>query len=193
MISELPGATSIGSAFGPFRFNQPVRRRIMGRWRILLLASPVLAVVLVVIGLGVAMEVRGVPGLAVIVLFLTLAFGLNNAARRFVDRKMRQEWQARGAPTQTVMTVSVRTDGLLVESAVGTVRFHWPFISELMPVKDCWILFVPVSALAIRRASFHSEAEERAFLEAVLGHLEPSARARSARAEAVMAGLPSSN
>jgi len=58
-----------------------------------------------------------------------------------------------------------------------------------MPVDGHWLLISAAFGLEIARASFGSDAEERAFLTALLAYLDPAARARSQKAERAISRL----
>jgi hypothetical protein len=176
--------TTTAGAFESPRFLKTIRRRIMGPWRILAtVAAPVVAGVLLAISLVVVLEMPPDYRLATLAVCLILSLGSGAAIIRFVSRRMQREWLARGVPAEIISTYSVLPEGLEVRSQCATTLIRWPFINELMLVDGHWLLISVVFALVIPRTCFASIAEEGAFLEAFLGHLEPAARARSGKAE----------
>jgi hypothetical protein len=159
----------------------------MGRRRILAFpVAPMLVVVLIAISMALVMEMPPDYRLAGLAVFMVLSLGSGAAIYRFVSRKMRGEWLARGVPAEITSTYSIRPEGLHVETGVATTLIRWPFINEIMLVDGYWLLISAVLALPIARTCFRSAAEESAFLEALLRHLEPSARVRSRKAERVI-------
>lgn len=72
---------------------------------------------------------------------------------------------------------------------MGPWVVRWPFINEIMFTGDYWLLFSAVTGFGVPRDAFGSEAEERAFVSALLDHLEPAARARSSKAEKLLSNL----
>jgi hypothetical protein len=181
---------SVSSTAGVFdspRFLRTIRRRIMGRWRLLVFpGAPLLVVVLVALSILLVMALPPDYRLAAMAAFLLLSLGCGAAVRRFVTRKMRQEWFARGVPAEVTSVYSIRPEGLQVESEVATTLIRWPFINEVMLVDGHWLLISAVFGLDISRTSFRSDAEEEAFLTALFAHLDPAARARSQAAEKLL-------
>lgn len=149
-----------------------------------------LVVVLIAISLVSVMAIPPDYRLAAMTLFMIMSLGCGAAVRRFVTRKMRQEWHARGVPAEITATYSVRPEGLQVESEVATTLIRWRFINEVMLVDGHWLLISAVFGIEISRTCFRSDAEEHAFLSALFGHLEPSAQARSWKAEKVISQQP---
>jgi len=186
-------ATTVTTTVGAFespRFLKTIRRRIMGRWRILVVAvAPLVVAVLIAISIVVVMETPPDYRLAVWPICAVLSLGSGAAIIRFVTRRMQREWLSRGVPAEIANTYSVLPEGLQVESQVATTLIRWPFINEIMLVDGHWLLISVVFALVIPRACFRSEGEEQAFLAALLGHLEPTARARSKKAERAISQL----
>jgi hypothetical protein len=124
--------------------------------------------------------------MAVAVVLATVAVACCKAITRYVTKKMRQAWLVRGVPAEIDFTFSILPEGLQVTSDVGVAMIRWPFINEVMPVRGHWLLVTTGNGFGFPRQSFPSEAEEQAFLATLLGHLEPSARARSRKAEKVL-------
>lgn len=190
MTSATTSVTTTVGAFESPRFLKTIRRRIMGRWRILVVAvAPLVVAVLIAISTVVVMETPPDYRLAVGAICMVLSLGSGAAIIRFVSRRMQREWLARGVPAEVSSTYSVLPEGLQVESQVATTVIRWPFINELMLVDDHWLLVSVVFWLVIPRTCFHSAAEEREFLEVFLQHLEPAARARSRKAERAISQL----
>lgn len=187
MTEETMSVSSTTGAFESPRFLRQIRRRIMGRWRFLLFpGTPMLVAVLIAISVVMVMETPPDYRLAAMTAFLFLSVGCGVAIRRFVTKKMRQEWLARGVPAEVTYVYSIRPDGLHVESGVATTLVRWPFINEIMLVDGSWLLMSAVFGIEISRSCFRSDTEERAFLAALFAHLEPSARARSQEAEKML-------
>jgi hypothetical protein len=190
VTDEAISVTTTVGAFESPRFLKTIRRRIMGRWRILVVVvAPVVVAVLIAISIVAVMEMPPDYRLAAMAVFLVPSLGSGAAIVRFVTRRMRREWLARGVPAEISNTFSVLPEGLQVESQVATTLIRWPFINELMLVDGHWLLISVVFALVIPRTCFPSDAEEHAFLEAFVGHLEPAARARSIKAERAISQL----
>lgn len=185
MTEDIVSVTSRIGAFESLQLIRPVRRRIMGRWRILLVAAWPIFIVLIVLTIVLTMMISGddVPLRIVLLGALTAAsvacfVGIN----RIVTRKMQQEWLERGVPAEAAYTFSVLPEGLQVTSEIGSAVIRWPFINEVMLVDGRLLLFSTVTAIGISRESFESEVEEQAFVRAVLQHLDVAARTRSRKA-----------
>jgi len=191
VTGETTTVNSTSGAFEPPRFLRPIRRRIMGRWRLLVFpVAPLLVVLLIAISIALVMEMPPDYRLGALAVFLVLSLGCGAAISRLVTKKMRQEWLARGVPAEITCIYSIRPEGLHVKSQVATTLIRWPFINEVMLVDGHWLLISAVFGIAISRTCFRSDAEERGFFTALLGHLEPSARTRSQSAERVISREP---
>lgn len=191
MIDATPNVTSTVGAFDAPQFLKTIRRRIMGRWRILVVAvAPLVVAVLIAISIVMVLETPADYRLPTLAICMVLSLGGGAAIIRFVSRKMQREWLARGVPAEISNRYSVLPEGLQVESQVATTLIRWPFVNEVMLVDGHWLLISAVFWFVIPRACFGSDEEEHAFLAALLRHLEPAARDRSKKAERAISQLP---
>lgn len=165
-----------------------VRRRVVGRWRLLLLVGlPVFVILSVVVTVIIAQ----IPsdGAARMGVAFVLALGSAACIRaivRFFVSKMQQAWLARGVPPEIDLTFSIHPAGLQATSYVGVSLLRWAFINEVMLFRGHWLLIAAGYGFGIPRHAFASEADERTFMTALFDHLEPSARARSQTAEKLL-------
>lgn len=191
MAGETTSVSSTAGVFEPPRFLRPIRRRIMGRWRILAFpVAPMLVVVLVAISIALVMEMPPDYRLAAPGSIHGSVVRQRGRHRVEEDEGRMACTRSRGVPARITSTYSIRPEGLQVESEVATTLIRWPFINEIMLVDGHWLLISTLFGFGISRTCFGLDAEERAFLTALLMHLEPSARARSQKAERVISRQP---
>lgn len=166
-----------------------IRRRVVGRWRLLLLVGiPVFAILFVLITVIVA-QIPSDGAARMVVAFVMALVGAAcvRAIVRFSTKKMQQAWLARGVPPEMDFTFAIQPEGLQASSEVGASTIRWASINEVMLFRAHWVLITAGHGFGIPRHSFAAEADERTFMTALFDHLEPSARARSQQAEKLLA------
>lgn len=165
-----------------------VRRRVVGRWRLLpLVGLPVFVILSVLVTVIVAQIPSDGPARLGVAFVMALAgAACVRAIVRFFAKKVEQAWLARGVPPEIDLTFSIHPEGLEATSDIGVSMCRWTAINEVMLFRGHWVLVAAGYGFGIPRHSFASEADERTFMTALFDRLEPAARARSQAAERLL-------
>ena len=190
MTDQTASVTARMGTFPSARLENAARRRVVGRWQLLLWGVLPLGVLCgLVITVVAQVSSDGPTRLGIALVLGTAGVASIQAVVRLLLRKMRQPWPARGIPLEIDTTFSILPEGLQITSDVGVGMIRWRFISEVMPAHGHWLLVSVGYGFGIPRQSFSSRSEEHAFMTALLGHLEPAALTRSRKAEKLIASL----
>ena len=105
MTSAMASVTWTAGPFDSPLFLKTIRRRIMGRWRILAFAvAPLVVAALIAISIGVILELPGDYRWIASAVFPVLLLGGRAAIIDFVSTRMQREWLARGVPAEITLT-----------------------------------------------------------------------------------------
>lgn len=163
------------------RFQRRLNRRVLGSWRFAWIGLFLVIVILTATFMGAGLlssndDLVKVVGWAC---YLAAMAGCVSGFNRFATGKFRQKWRERGTPDEIELLIVVAGDGLHVSSETGKSVIPWPYLSEVCLAGDYWLVIGPGWGLPLSRSFFATQAEEGAFLSAVLERITPAARARS--------------
>ncbi len=127
--------TSVTARMGTFPslwIESAVRRRVVGRWRLLLLVGlPVFMILSVLVTVIVAQIPSDGPARLAVAFVLALGtVACFRAILRFFVKEMEQAWLARGVSPEIDLTFSIQPEGLQATSEVGVSMVRWAFINE---------------------------------------------------------------
>jgi hypothetical protein len=103
-------------------------------------------------------------------------------ARRLATLGFRRTLVSRGLSTAFPLRMHVTDEALVYE--IGDIRqaAQWRSVTEVLRVKDYWIVIAQATPFFAPRRFFPNEQAERRFVADVLAHMTPKARERSAAA-----------
>jgi hypothetical protein len=169
----ITGEISVGEASAAMREIMSRLRGSQGPY------SLVLAVLLVVCaGLGsLVWHSNQTMGMGVGALIGLLVYLL--AYNRLTQFLFRRRFRERGLPL--LLPVSVKLTDEALDYTIGEVReiAKWSAVTELFPNHAYWIFLAQGSAFFVPQRFFETKAEERAFIQAALAHMNESALACS--------------
>jgi hypothetical protein len=109
-------------------------------------------------------------------------FSYNSIGARLIRADYRRRWRSNGQSLELPMRLSIEDEALVSECAGVKRIMPWDTIGEVFRSKGYWIFVVQGEGIYAPVHLFDSEDAERAFIQAALARMSPSARERSARA-----------
>jgi len=100
-------------------------------------------------------------------------------ARAMTVRNFRRNLLVRGIPNPIATAFEVTPQALICRSDCMEYRADWRVVTDVLMAGPYWVALAQAHPLMLPRRFFVDEAAERAFIRAILQHLEPAARARS--------------
>jgi hypothetical protein len=173
--------------------DRALGRRLLGRWRFFVYIRWLIALLMAVVGglviVGFAPADPGYAGpLAILVFVVFLTWG-NHRIGRLVRRRLRQRVERFGILLQWQVAFEVAEEGLNVRSEFSSSTIYWKGIVEILPTKDCWLLLLKIDTpVYFPRDIFPTVEAERAFIAALLSHVDEASRMRSTAARLFVSG-----
>lgn len=135
---------------------------------------------------AVAVVLMGVPtAITAVLAVLGFVLGLTAAERSYHQRYMIGMYE-RGMPAGVTARFVIGEDALVFDTTRIVHTVPWPCIAEVSPTPRSWLIAADFSTFVLPKDAFASEAEERAFIGAMVERLSPAARERSVEARGLL-------
>jgi hypothetical protein len=176
---RVQGETHIGEAAA---YSGRATARLMNaRLPLFLTIAIVGAVIGATVGLSEAFAepISTIVVLAVAIPLIGLALRI---WRGFVVQNFRRNLMRRGMPNPVLTEYEVTPEAFICRSEGMEYRANWNVVTDLFKLGPYWVALAQAIPLVLPSRFFADGAAERAFVAAMLEHMEPSARDRSAQA-----------